>query len=66
MSKSKHIDDDPVFLLRGDDDEIYFIDDPEMIERLEAIVKSMKGKADKVIGSELLKVVNPERYGKVL
>jgi len=64
MTKNKHIDDGPVFLLRGDDDEIYFIDDPEMIDRLEALVKSMKGKSDKEIGKALLTIVNPDRYGK--
>jgi hypothetical protein len=66
MAKNKHIDDDPVFLLRGDDDEIYYIDDPEVIDILNAKIQSMKGKSDKVIGKELLKMVNPERYGKVL
>lgn len=64
MTKKKHIDDDPVFLLRGDDGEIYYIDDLEMITTLNCIIKAMKGKSEKVIGRELLKIVNPERYGK--
>lgn len=62
--KNKPIDDDPVFLLRGDDGEIYYIDDLEMVTTLEAVVKAMKGKSEKEIGSELLKIVNPEKYGK--
>ena len=64
MTKNKRIEDEPVFLLRGDGDEIYFIDDPEMINTLEAKVKSMKGKSDDEIGSALLAIVNPERYGR--
>ncbi len=63
MAKNKHIDDEPVFLLRGDDDEIYYIDDPDMIHTLDEKVKSMKGKSDDEIGVELLKIVNPEKYG---
>lgn len=63
MTNDKHINDDPVFLLRGDDEEIYYIDDPEMIERLDAKVKSMKGKSDDEIGRALLTIVNPDRYG---
>lgn len=64
MTKNKHIEDEPVFLLRGEDEEIYFIDDPEMIDRLEALVKSMQGKSDDEIGKALLTIVNPDRYGK--
>jgi hypothetical protein len=61
---NKRIEDEPVFLLRGEDDEIYYIDDIEMINTLEAKVKSMKGKSDDEIGSALLAIVNPERYGR--
>ncbi len=64
MTKNKRIEDEPVFLLRGEDDEIYYIDDIEMINTLEAKVKSMKGKSDDEIGSALLAIVNPERYGR--
>ena len=64
MIKNRHIEDEPVFLLRGDDDEIYIIDDLEMINTLEATVKSMTGKSDNEIGSALLAIVNPERYGR--
>lgn len=64
MTKNKHIEDEPVFLLRGDDDEIYYIDDPEVISILDAKVKSMQGKSDDEIGSALLAIVNPERYGR--
>ena len=64
MTKNKHIDDDPVFLLRGDDEEIYYIDDMEMVTTLNAVVKAMKGKSEKEIGRELLAIVNPDRYGK--
>lgn len=64
MTKNKHIEDEPVFLLRGDDEEIYYIDDPEVISILDAKVKSMQGKSDDEIGSALLAIVNPERYGR--
>ena len=61
---NKRIEDEPVFLLRGDDEEIYYIDDPEVISILDAKVKSMQGKSDDEIGSALLAIVNPERYGR--
>ncbi len=64
MTKNKRIEDEPVFLLRGDDEEIYYIDDPEVISILDAKVKSMQGKSDDEIGSALLAIVNPERYGR--
>lgn len=64
MKSKGQKNDEPVFLLRGEDDEIYFIDDPDMIGTLEAIVKSMKGKSEKEISRELLAIVNPENYGK--
>ena len=60
---NKRIEDEPVFLLRGDDEEIYYIDDPEVISILDAKVKSMQGKSDDEIGSALLAIVNPDRYG---
>lgn len=63
MAKNQHIDDEPVFLLRGADDEIYIIDDPDLISTLKATVKSMKGKSDTEIGKALLIIVNPEKYG---
>lgn len=63
MTKNKRIEDEPVFLLRGEDEEIYYIDDPEVISILDAKVKSMQGKSDDEIGSALLAIVNPERYG---
>ena len=63
MTKNKRIEDEPVFLLRGDGDEIYYIDDPEVISILDAKVKSMQGKSDDEIGSALLAIVNPDRYG---
>ena len=64
MTKNKRIEDEPIFLLRGDDEEIYYIDDPEVISILDAKVKSMQGKSDDEIGSALLAIVNPERYGR--
>jgi len=64
MTKNKRIEDEPVFLLRGEDEEIYYIDDPEVISILDAKVKSMQGKSDDEIGSALLAIVNPERYGR--
>ncbi len=66
MAKNKHIEDEPVFLLQGDDGEIYFIDDLDMIYALDATVKRMEGKSDDEIAKQLLKVVNPDRYGKEL
>ena len=60
---NKRIEDEPIFLLRGDDEEIYYIDDPEVISILDAKVKSMQGKSDDEIGSALLAIVNPDRYG---
>ncbi len=64
MDSKRQINDDPVFLLRGNNDEIYFIDDLDMINILEATVKNMKGKSEKEISRELLAIVNPENYGK--
>lgn len=61
---NKRIEDEPVFLLRGEDEEIYYIDDPEVISILDAKVKSMQGKSDDEIGKALLTIVNPDRYGK--
>ncbi|MBE0667572.1 MAG: hypothetical protein IH593_07830 [Bacteroidales bacterium] len=59
-------DEDPVFLLQGEDGEIYFIDDLDMIYALDATVQKMKGKTDDEIAEQLLKIVNPERYGNGL
>jgi hypothetical protein len=62
--KNKLIDDDPVFLLQGDDYfEIYAIEDKAMIARLEAKVKELKGKSQKEISRHLLRIVNPKKYG---
>jgi len=54
--------DEPVFLLRGEDDEIYMIVDPDMIRRLEAKVKELQGMEDDEIGRHLLAMVNPDKY----
>lgn len=64
MTNKKHIDNDPIFLLRGDDDEIYYIDDIEMINTMEAKVRSMKGQNEDEITEQLLIIVNPDKYGK--
>lgn len=64
MTKHTHIDNDPIFLLRGEDDEIYYIDDIEMINTLEAKVRSMKGQNEDEITEQLLIIVNPDKYGK--
>jgi len=58
----KITDDDTVFLLRGDDDEIYMIDDPVMVRKLEAKVKELSGMSDNEIGRRLLAIVNPDKY----
>lgn len=66
MAKNRYKNDDPVFLLRGAGDEIYLIDDPEMIDKLEVTIKIMKGKSEDEITEQLIKIVHPERYGKRL
>ena len=54
---------DEVFILRGkDEDEIYLIDDPAIIARLEAKIKELEGKPETEIQRHLLFIVNPERY----
>ena len=56
-------ENDDVFILRGkDEDEIYLIDDPAIIARLEAKIKELEGKPETVIQRHLLYIVNPERY----
>ncbi len=61
---NKRIDDDPVFLLQGDDYfEIYVIDDKKMIARLEAKIKELKGTTETEISRHLLRIVNPKKYG---
>jgi hypothetical protein len=53
-------DDSKVFLLTGNDDEVYIIDDPELIEKFEAI----GGIYPEDIATRLmLKTVNPLKYG---
>jgi len=58
-------EDDKVFIVRGEgEDEIYLIDDPVIIARLDAKVDEMKGMDETEIGKHLLSIVNPERYGR--
>lgn len=66
MKKQKDIitEDDPVFLLQGDEGEIYVIDDLVMIATLDAKVAELQGMDENEIGKHLLAIVNPERYGK--
>ena len=60
--KDKIKDDDSVFLLRGEDDEIYMVDDPAIIARLDAKVKELDGMDEDEIGRHLLAIVNPDKY----
>lgn len=56
-------DNDDVFILRGElEDEIYLIDDPVTIAKLDAKILEMKGKPDSEIQRYLLHIVNPDRY----
>lgn len=57
-------EDDKVFIVKGADDELYMIDDPSIIARLDAKVKELKGMDEIEIGKQLLSIVNPEKYGK--
>jgi hypothetical protein len=57
-------EDDRVFLLTGKDDEIYIIDDPSIIARLDAKVNELKGMDETEIQKHLLPIVNPKKYGK--
>jgi hypothetical protein len=62
--RDSEIDDDPVFLLQGDDFfEIYVIDDKTMIEKLQAKIKELKGHSETEISRHLLRMVNPKKYG---
>jgi len=59
----KITENDEVFIIRGkDEDEIYLIDDPAIIARLEAKIKKLEGKPETEIQRQLLFIVNPERY----
>lgn len=62
MSKKIEIDD-PLFILRGDDDELYLIDDPEIIAELDATVEAAQGVSDDEITRQLLAIANPLKYG---
>ena len=66
MSSKRQINDDSVFLLRGEDGEIYVIEDPDTIADLEATVKALEDKDDDEIVKQLLRIVNPKKYGKRL
>ena len=63
MTNDKHINDDPLFILRGDDDELYLIDDPEIIAELDATVEAAQGVSDDEITRQLLAIANPLKYG---
>jgi len=53
------IEDDPVFILRGKDDEIYMIDDPMMIKKLESIFEQHNEIEALQIA---LPMLNPKKY----
>lgn len=56
-------ENDEVFILKGENEgEIYLIDDPAIIARLEAKIKELKGKPETEIQRHLLFIVNPDRY----
>ena len=57
-------ENDAVFILRGEDEEMYLIDDVKVIEKLEAKVKELDGAPEKEIARHLLKIVNPGKYGR--
>lgn len=61
-SNAQVADNDPVFILKGDDGELYLIDDVAVIDRLDAKIKELKGKSDKIIAKHLLRIVNPDKY----
>ena len=64
MKKQDSIsEDDKVFILRGDDlDEIYIVDDPATITKLDGIIDDLKGMDETEISRYLLSVVNPGKY----
>ena len=52
-------DDDSVFIVNGKDDEIYFIDDPDIILKLSTITnKFPEAEALEI----MLPMLNPEKY----
>lgn len=63
MKKKQVIsEDDPIFLLQGDEGEIYVIDDLAIIATLDAKVKELDGMDEDEIGRHLLAIVNPDKY----
>lgn len=54
-------DNDRVFLLRGRDGEIMYIDDPDTVKRLDAIVEAMEGKSEAEIAEALRRAVDKYR-----
>ena len=54
--------DEPVFILQGEDEELYLIDDIKMIARLDAKVDELKGMDENEVIKHLLPIVNPEKY----
>ena len=55
----KFDEDDNVLIVRGKDDEIYFIDDPLLIIKLEAIFKSFPAAGAMSI---VLPMLNPKKH----
>ncbi len=53
--------DDKVFLISGMDDEIYIIEDPVTIKKMEKITKTHP---EVVALKMMLQEVNPKRYGR--
>lgn len=66
MTNDKHINDDRVFLLRGEHGEIIYIDDPGMCARLDAKVAEMEAKGfdEMAIGNVLRQMIKTESDGR--
>jgi hypothetical protein len=60
--KNQVRENDDVFILRGKDEEMYLVDDPEVIARLDKKIRELQGMADTEIIKHLLQIVNPQKY----
>lgn len=53
---------DDVFILKGEDEEMYLIDDPAIIEKLDQKIHELTGIAEDKVIQHLLHIVNPGKY----
>jgi hypothetical protein len=61
--KEQISEDDAVFILQNEDEtELYVIDNPVLIAKLEAKIEELKGMDETEISKHLLSIVNPDRY----